>query len=384
MKRVLFAALSLALLSACAGGGSTMNPPPLDANAPSPTGNTMQEQQQALADAGAVSVLDQLHSSTTIGSTIDPTNGDQNPYGLDIARITSGKLTAGDLVVSNFNDAANVQGTGTSIIALHPTPGSKPRHIIASSLLHGPTELTIDPEDNIFNAVFVARKVPVYNSNGAFAAALNGPWDKPFGIAYANRGGILGQRAFYESNAGSSGTIVRINRASNGASFSFQTIARGFPVNGGVPGTELGPSGLQYDNTRDRLYIVDGTNNAVYYFEHASTIPANAIVVNPGGMTFSGPFASRAHVLFSGAPVSGPISSALLFNGNLVVGNTGDPTGVNNMVEISPAGKLLAVKNVDNGASGAIFGMVASGTSVATTKLYFNDDNANAVVRLSP
>ena len=31
----------------------------------------------------------------------------------------------------------------------------------------------------------------------------------------------------------------------------------------------------------------------------------------------------------------------------------------------------------DKGAAGAIFVMVATGTSAATTKLYFNDDNAN-------
>ena len=381
MKRLLFAALSLAILSACGGGGSSMSPP-VDTTGATPNDMTMQ--QTAVADATAVSVLAQLHSQTTIGSTVDPLNGDVNPYGLDIARVTKGKLTAGDLVVSNFNDAANVQGTGTTIVTLHPAPSSMPHRLVQSTLLHGPTELAVDPDDNIFNAVFVAQKVPVYNANGAFAAALNGPWDKPFGFTYANKGGLLGQRAFYESNAGPSGSVVRVNRASNGASFSFQTIARGFPVNGGVPGTELGPSGLQYDNTRDRLYIVDGTNSTVYYFERASTIPANAIVVNPGGKTFGGAFASRAHVLFSGAPVNAPISSALLFNGNIVVGNTGDPTGVNNMVEISPAGKMLAVKNVDTGASGALFGMVASGTSVADTKLYFNDDNANAVVRLSP
>lgn len=384
MKRLLCSAITLTLLAACSGGGGSGGGDTSNNITPQVVGQTTAAGSVFDSSAANVSVLAQLHQATTIGSTVDPTNGDQNPYGLDIARITKGKLTAGDLVVSNFNDAANVQGTGTSIIALHAMPGSKPRHIIASSLLRGPTELTIDPDDNIFNAVFVAQRVLIYNASGGFEAALNGPWNKPFGITYALLGGVNGQRAFYESNAGPTGSIVRINRDRDGDSFSFQTIARGFPVNGGVPGTELGPSGLQYDNTRDRLYIVDGTNCTAYYFEHASTIPANAIVVNPGGKTFSGLFASRAHVLFSGAPLNGPISSALLFNGNLVIGNTTEPNGMNNMVEISPVGKVLDVKNVDTGAGGAIFGMVASGTSVSDTKLYFNDDNANAVVRLTP
>ena len=33
--------------------------------------------------------------------------------------------------------------------------------------------------------------------------------------------------------------------------------------------------------------------------------------------------------------------------------------------------------NVDKGASGALFGIVATGTDDSNTKLYFNDDNDN-------
>ncbi len=47
------------------------------------------------------------------------------------------------------------------------------------------------------------------------------------------------------------------------------------------------------------------------------------------------------------------------------------------MVEMTPYGKILDVRNVDRGAAGSIFGMVATGTSNADTKLYFNDDNHN-------
>ena len=64
---------------------------------------------------------------------------------------------------------------------------------------------------------------------------------------------------------------------------------------------------------------------------------------------------------------------ALLPNHNLVIGNTGNASGTNLMVEITPAGKLLATRNVDKGAAGALFGIVASGTptpiprSISTT-----------------
>jgi hypothetical protein len=153
-------------------------------------------------------------------------------------------------------------------------------------------------------------------------------------------------------------------------------IATGFAINHGKPGSILGPSGLSYNAKNDTLYVVDGANNTLVALAAVSSIPAGGVVVGASGGTFTGPSASSASLVFSGKPLNGPISSALLPNGNLVLGNTLDPSGKNLMVEISKAGKLLDVLNVDKGASGSIFGMVATGTP-ANTKLYFNDDNNN-------
>ncbi|HEV3090296.1 MAG TPA: hypothetical protein VGX91_02515 [Candidatus Cybelea sp.] len=47
------------------------------------------------------------------------------------------------------------------------------------------------------------------------------------------------------------------------------------------------------------------------------------------------------------------------------------------MVEINNGGHVQEVRNVDTGASGSLFGMVATGTNASDTKLYFNDDNDN-------
>src|SRR5262249_41889800 len=147
--------------------------------------------------------------------------------------------------------------------------------------------------------------------------------DRPFGQAFAPHITPFGVVSFYVTNAGN-GSIVRVN-INPGHPFSFQVIATGFPINHGVPGSILGPSGLQYDAVRDRLIIVDGTNNAVYALCHVSTIPAHGLSVNPNGTTFSGPFHRRARVVYIGAPLNGPISSAVLFDGHLAIGNTLDP-----------------------------------------------------------
>jgi hypothetical protein len=324
-------------------------------------------------DAGG-SVLKQLKKQLVVGSTIDPKYHQLNPYGLAVAPSTAGAFTAGDLVVCNFNAKSNVQGTGYTIVGLHPAPGSSPVLVAASKkTLLGCNALALAPGNFIWAAAFQSNSNPVLDANGKLVENITGkPLDRPFGQIYAPAKTAKTGAAFYESNAGN-GTIVRFNLSSSTA----DVIAKGFKVNHGMPGSILGPSGLAYDLKRDTLYIVDGANNTLVAFSKVSTIPAGGIKVGKGGTTFSGPMASRARLVFSGAPLNAPISSALLFNGNLVIGNTGNPSGTNLMVEISRAGKMLDTLNVDTGASGSIFGMVATGTSAATTKLYFNDDNDN-------
>src|SRR5258708_4982766 len=55
----------------------------------------------------------------TISSTV-PQNGDVNPYGVAVVRHSRGKLHRGDVLVSNFNDIANQQGTGSTIVEISP------------------------------------------------------------------------------------------------------------------------------------------------------------------------------------------------------------------------------------------------------------------------
>src|ERR1700722_13688919 len=59
--------------------------------------------------------LVELHGLTQVTSTV-PANGDVNPYGVAVVPASGGRLIAGDILVSNFNDKANVQGTGTTIL----------------------------------------------------------------------------------------------------------------------------------------------------------------------------------------------------------------------------------------------------------------------------
>ena len=322
---------------------------------------------------GGASVTRQLHHIVTIGSTVDPQNGDQNPYGLTIAPSTYGAMTQGDLVVCNFNDSLNIQGLGTTIEILHPTPGSTPTRLVQDQQITGCDAIALDTGDNPWTSDFTANTDMVYDSSGNFVANLSGApfYEVPWGQAYSGTKGPYGQAAFYESNA-TDGSITRINITQKG--FRAQVIATGFSVNHGFPGTALAPSGLTYDAAHDTLYIVDGNVNEVVAFHDASLIPAHGIAVN--GFTYNGVAAPLAETVFHGTPLSAPISAAELYNGNLVVGNTFN----NELVEINPTTKAVVhMVNLDKHAIGALFGIAATGTSASNTQIFFNDDNLNAV-----
>ncbi|MBV9720001.1 MAG: hypothetical protein JOZ77_11830 [Candidatus Eremiobacteraeota bacterium] len=343
---------------------------------PQTTVSTVQSQAHSQSQPDVnFSILKLLTKEGVIGSTVDPKLHQLNPYGLAVAPSTNGLFEKGDLVVCNFNASSNVQGTGYTIVALHPRPRAQPLLVSDSKTLLGCAALALGPADDIWAAAFKANDNPVISATGQLEANIKGkPFHHPFGQIFAPHGGASGAPAFYESNARDGGTVVRINL---GSGFTYDVIANGFAINRGQPGSILGPSGLAYDNKNDTLYVVDGANNTVVAFDRVSTIPAGGVTVGKDGMTFSGPSASQARLVFAGRPLDAPISSALLYNGNLVIGNTGNPNGRNIMVEMTPHGRILATRNVDRGAAGSIFGMVATGNNVEDARIYFNDDNHN-------
>lgn len=371
LKVSIAAAVVLIVVSACKGGANSPMPSTAQSTSVQPFDNG--QPSDLSPDA---SVLKQLKKQVVIGSTVDPVNGAQNPYGLTIAPSTAGAFTKGDLVVCNFNAKSNVQGTGQSIVALHPMPDSKPVHVSGIKEVRGCDALALDTSDIIWAAAMVADDNPVLDPNGKLISNISGkPFDQPWGQVFVHRNG---HTYFYASNAGT-GTIVRINV---GAKFTSEVIARGFPVNHGKPGTALAPSGLSYDDKLDTLYFADGMNDTIVAFKNLSKIPKNGIKVMHNGKDFAGTAGDDARVVYSGHPLNGPISTALLPNGNIIAGNTLDPKGKNLLVEISAGGKLLDVLNVDKGAAGALFGLAVTGSGLSDVKVYFNDDNDNNVQML--
>lgn len=362
----------IALLAGCGGYGS---------------GGGMTNTTTNMTISGAI--LPTLSTMTTIGSTIDPIEHGGNPYGLTTATATAGLITKGDLIVCNFNDGAtNTQGLGTTVIGLHATAGAMPYRIAQSAQLLGCSAITSLPDGSIVATASQAHATVLVAPSGAISTPFSADvFAEPWSVIYATHAG----NAFvYVSNA-MTGTIDRI--ALNGdAQTSFTEIASGFSDNMGVPGSISAPAGLTYDATNDTLYVVDTNANRVVALSNISAIGMDGVIVS--GASFSGPSAASAKVIASGKPLNGPISGALLVNGDLVVGNTLDPSGTNLLIEISPTAGVVATKNVDTGAGGAIFGIVTVPTTITTmgtygntntqtNMIYFNDDNDNTVKLLT-
>jgi outer membrane protein assembly factor BamB len=63
--------------------------------------------------------LETIHRHRTLTTTVTD-NGDLNPYAVFVAPVSAGKIHEGDVLVTNFNNISNLQGTGGTIIDYNP------------------------------------------------------------------------------------------------------------------------------------------------------------------------------------------------------------------------------------------------------------------------
>jgi hypothetical protein len=73
----------------------------------------------ATAANASTTFLGTLTQNTPVASTV-PGNGDLNPYGVAVVPRSTGDLVQGDVLVSNFNNSNNEEGTGTTIVQVNP------------------------------------------------------------------------------------------------------------------------------------------------------------------------------------------------------------------------------------------------------------------------
>jgi hypothetical protein len=333
--------------------------------------------------ADNMSILKKLTKDVVIGSTVDSGNGDEGPRALTIvAKKYHGVLVKGQLVVCNFEDSSGNAAAGTTIEALNPKPNSKPVRFFQSNLIKGCDGAAINPQDGVvYGAGLNSGKIVVISKTGKEEKTYSGKYvtDPFWDVATRPKQSFSPIYVFAGTTA--SGGILRISTGFYGNGLATE-VAKGFGVSGGSQ-AELAPSGLSYNQGLDTLYIVDGVTNTLVAFSNASKLlDKDEIIVESGGKTFKCkyPKTACASLVYSGSPLDAPMAATLLPNGNLIVANTQGTA--NTLVELTPKGKVLDTKVVDQSSTQGVFGLVARGTSDATTVLFYSDANSNTVHEL--
>jgi DNA-binding beta-propeller fold protein YncE len=326
-----------------------------------------------------------------INSSAIPANGDQNPYGIAFVPQgfpTPAKVAAGDVLVANFNNGTtqtggNVQGTGTTIVQLHPNGVVAPPNtakVFFTSKLPG-----LDTALGVARAGFVfvgnlptpdgtlassgPGAVQVIDRFGNWVTSftdpsekfINGPWD----MAIDDQGAML---HIFISNV-RNGTVARLDVSASESGvklLSETTIAHGYPVVPSAAAVVLGPTGLAYDEATGTLYVASTANNTIYAIANASFANTS---VNLGMTVFSDPH------------LRGPLGLRLAPNGNLLTANgdatpNANPAFPSEIIEFTKAGQFIRQFDVDASQGGA-FGLdtvLSTGVSTSPYNIAWVDD----------
>jgi hypothetical protein len=344
------------------------------------------------AQASGDSFIGGFTTVSVITSTV-PHNGDVNPYGMAIAPSTTGNLTQGAILVSNFNNSANLQGTGTTIVEITPSgqrslfariqahalPGSCPGGVGLTTALvalkSGFVVVGSLPTQDGSAATAQAGCLIVLNSKGhvveTFADQhINGPWD----MTAFDQGSHVALfvtnvlNGTVDANGGvvDRGTVLRIGLdidEDTGAAprmTSETIIGSGFAERTDPAALVIGPTGVGL-GSNGTLYVADSLNNRIAAIPNALSRHSSAGV---------------GTLIAQGAALNDPLGLTLAPNGDILTVNGNDGF----MVETMPNGMQVATQLVDNTGSppgaGALFGLVVDPTGNGVD---FVDDASNTL-----
>ncbi|RMI34916.1 NHL repeat-containing protein [Nocardia stercoris] len=338
--------LAIAALAACGSSSDDAKPAGLAPSA-----------EQSADDLAAASALDPqpgsfLHGKTTVTqlAATTPANGDVNPYAVLPVVHLGGALGAGDVLVGNFNDKSNNQGTGTTIVNVHPDksvtvfadipknlPGCPGGIGLTTALVQLKTGWvlvgslpTTDGKIGTAGAGCLIELDPTGKVAGTITDPhLNGPWD----AVVADNGDTA---ALFVSNvlggvkdAGGKqvdrGTVVRLSLAQTATAAPHVTgvteVATGLPVREDAAALVKGPTGVALD-AAGNLYVGDNLGNRIAKVPNALTRTDSA---------------GRGDTVSEGGQLAGPLAVRIAPNGNLLAANATN----GKIVEITPAGQQV-------------------------------------------
>jgi hypothetical protein len=330
----------------------------------------------ASASASPRTFIGHLHHVKVVASTI-PGNGDVNPYGVAVVPHSTGHLYRGDVLVSNFNNSANDQGTGTTIVQVSPGGKASLFASVKDPACPGGVGLTTALVALPSGWVIVGSLPTV---NGVISGpgclivldqwgnvrktitghGIDGPWDMT-SVSYGNvtdlfvtnvLGGILTKHP--NPNGG---TVERLVITSSPFRtprvLSSKQIGSGFPAKTDPNALVIGPTGDGV-GPNGTLYVADSLDNRI------AGIPNAAFRHHSDGAGFT---------LSKGGALNDPLGLVIAPNGNVLTANGAD----GNLVETTPYGHQAAVVTVDKNAGGGgnLFGLAVKPGHDA---VYFVDD----------
>jgi uncharacterized protein (TIGR03118 family) len=312
-------------------------------------------------------------------STI-PSNGDVNPYGVAFTPLTfpgGGKIAPHDVVVSNFNNSNNLQGTGTTIVGIKPNG-------TVSTFFQGSPRLGLSTALGVLQSGFVvvgnvpttdgtcgtiqAGSLLVLDKNGNLVntfsnpTLLDGPWDLTF-IDSATT------PILFVSNV-LTGTVTRLNLQVQGNNLVITRstqIASHYTHACNAAALVVGPTGLAYNAGTDTLYVASTADNAIYSVSNASTRTSDA----GAGSVF---YTDNVHL-------HGPLGLLRAPNGDLLISNgdaiNSDPNQPSEIVEIDSNAHFITELSIDT-SQGAAFG-IALDASTDNIRFAAVEDVLNAL-----
>jgi hypothetical protein len=344
----------------------------------------------------AEAFLPGLRHHVTLGSMV-PDNGDQNPYAILVAPATAGRVQKNDVLVDNFNNAGNLQGTGSTIVDYHPaTQAVTVFAQIPRSLPHCPGGVGLSTAMAMLRSGWViVGSAPstdgttntrgdgcliILDAQGHVAGTLAGgginmPWGNMAVIDHGD------SATLFVSNAGfgvgspdgqptvvSRATVLRITLAippgKPPAVVAETVIGSGFGAQADKGAFLIGPTGLALgaDGT---LFVSDAIGNRIAAIDRAATRTDSA---GTGRMVTAGGMLQR------------PLAMTAAPNGHLLVTN-----GLNGqVVEVDPAsGQQIAAQWVDADkaqsppGSGDLFGIAINPSGDG---FYYVEDENNTLV----
>jgi hypothetical protein len=286
---------------------------------------------------------------TLLGSTT-PSNGDENPYAIWPVTKTIGSVTEGDVLVDNFNNRSNDQGTGTTIVNVHPNGtttvfASLPRTVAGCPGGVGLTTAMVQletgwvivgslPSSNGQTATAGAGCLLVLSPTGRLAGTVTGSYlDGPWDMTVQDTGTkatlfvtntLIGLTPT-TTTAVNKGNVVRLTLSESAATapavLAETEVASGFGEHSDPSAFVRGPTGLALgaDGT---LYVADNLGNRIAAVPDALTRSTSAGV----GTTVT-----------SGGQLANPLGLVLAPTGDLLAANATN----GKIVELTTAGQQV-------------------------------------------